>query len=117
MLTAVPPCAGGRENFINAFAQDFEQHGATVIEKVRKERPQDYLKVAAVLLPKQMEIETARTRPLSELTDAELMSSMLDGSIDLIVESILIFRGHAPLTSAQRQQPNHGSKTPVLRVR
>ena len=82
MLTAVPPCAGGRENFINAFAQDFEQHGATVIEKVRKERPQDYLKVAAVLLPKQMEIETARTRPLSELTDAELMSSMLNGSVE-----------------------------------
>jgi len=37
VLTAVPPCAGGRENFINAFAQHFEQHGATVIEKVRKE--------------------------------------------------------------------------------
>ena len=26
------------ENFLNAFAQDFEQHGRAVIEKVRKER-------------------------------------------------------------------------------
>ena len=42
------------ENFINAFAQDFEQHGAAVIEKVRTERPHDYLKVAAALLPKQI---------------------------------------------------------------
>ena len=105
MLTAVPPCAGGRENFINAFAAL-----CYVIEQVRKERPQDYLKVAAVLLPKQMEIETARTRPLSELTDAELMSSMLDGSIDLIVESILISRGH-------RHSPQRSVSSPIMGAR
>jgi Family of unknown function (DUF5681) len=77
------------ENFINAFAQDFEQHGAAVIEQVRKERPQDYLKVAASLLPKQMETETRRTRPLAELSDAELIE-LLAGEIEVVVESVLI---------------------------
>jgi len=91
------------ENFLNAFARDFEQHGAAVIEKVRKERPQDYLKVAASLLPKQMENETRRTRPLSELTDAELLALVLDGT-EVLVEAILVSRGHAPLTIAERQQ-------------
>jgi hypothetical protein len=90
------------ENFINAFAQDFEQHGAAVIEKVRTERPQDYLKVAAALLPKQMEVRTARTGSMSELSDAELMNILLRASLDEIVEVLLVHRGHPPLTSAQR---------------
>jgi len=91
------------ENFLNAFAQDFEQHGAAVSERVRKERPQDYLKVAASLLSKQMETETRRTRPLSELGDGELIE-LLAGDIEMVVERVLISRGHAPLKIAERQQ-------------
>jgi hypothetical protein len=44
--------------FIRAFAEDFEQHGTAVIGRVRSERPQDYLKVAASLMPKQVALET-----------------------------------------------------------
>ena len=50
-----------------------------------------------------MEIDTARTRPLSELTDAELMDILIDG-IEDVVEAILVSREHAPLTTAERQQ-------------
>jgi hypothetical protein len=50
-----------------------------------------------------MEIETARTRPLSELTDAELMDLLLDG-IEDVVEAILVSRGHTPLTATERQR-------------
>ena len=53
-----------------------------------------------------MEIETSRTRPLSELSDAELMHLLLDG-IDVVVEAILVSRGHVPLTSTERQQVQH----------
>jgi hypothetical protein len=71
------------------------------------------LKVAAALLPKQVEIETNRTRPLSELSDAELIKLILGGRIDVIVEALLIFRGHAPLSSAQLSGTsfNSGSET------
>jgi hypothetical protein len=71
------------ENFINAMAQDFEQHGPAVIERVRTERPHDYLRVAAALLPKQMEIETNRTRPLRELSSAELMVLLEENEAEL----------------------------------
>jgi hypothetical protein len=39
------------------FAADFEVHGAQVIERVRKEDPSTYLKVASGLLPKQSELD------------------------------------------------------------
>ena len=40
-------------NFLNAFAYDFEQHGAAVIEQVRLEQPAQYLRVACDLLPRE----------------------------------------------------------------
>jgi hypothetical protein len=40
------------ENFLREFCRDFEEHGAAVIAKVRQERPEVYLKVAADLVPK-----------------------------------------------------------------
>jgi hypothetical protein len=50
-----------------------------------------------------METETKQTRPLSELSDAELIDIVL-GETDVMVEAILVSRGHAPLTIAERQQ-------------
>ena len=41
------------EVFLAAFAADFEQHGAAVIERVRREQPSVYLRVAADLLPRE----------------------------------------------------------------
>ena len=34
-----------------------EAHGKGVVEKVRTERPQDYLKIVASVMPKRMEVE------------------------------------------------------------
>src|SRR5262249_19812467 len=45
------------EKLLDALAIDFDDHGKEVIEKVRVERPADYLKIVASLVPKQMEIE------------------------------------------------------------
>jgi hypothetical protein len=44
------------EDFVCAFADDFAEYGVEVIEKVRRERPSDYLKIAASLLPKDLEV-------------------------------------------------------------
>jgi hypothetical protein len=53
-----------------------------------------------------MVIEAGRTRPLSELSDAELIDLVLEGT-EGVVEAILVSRGHAPLTIAERQQLQH----------
>ena len=48
-------------SFLQAFAADFEQHGEEVIKIVRIERPHEYLKVAAYLMPKEFTGEAAIT--------------------------------------------------------
>jgi hypothetical protein len=45
------------EAFISALHDDFIQHGPAVIETVRLEKPGQYLKVIASILPKQLEIK------------------------------------------------------------
>ncbi len=57
------------EDFLTALQQDFEQHGPASIAKVREERPHEYLKIIASMLPKELNV---RTDPLEELSDHEL---------------------------------------------
>jgi hypothetical protein len=45
------------ENFLTTFAADFEEHGAQVIERVRRDTPAIYLKIAADLLPKEATLD------------------------------------------------------------
>ena len=53
-----------------ALGADFAEHGAAVIEEVRKTKPHVYLQVVASLLPRQLHVE--RTSVLGELSDEEL---------------------------------------------
>lgn len=55
------------EAFVKALHDDFEKHGVGTLARVREERPQDYMKVVASLLPKEFKIETT-----SDLTDEQL---------------------------------------------
>ena len=49
-----------------------------MIEKVRADRPADYLKIIASLVPKQMEIEDLRSnRKAEDLSDDELVAIAL----------------------------------------
>lgn len=55
------------EAFIKALHDDFAVNGVDVIEAVRKDKPDQYMKVVASLLPKEFKIETT-----SDLTDEQL---------------------------------------------
>jgi hypothetical protein len=55
------------EAFIKALHDDFMKHGDLTIETVRLEKPDQYVKVIASLLPKEFKIETT-----SDLTDEQL---------------------------------------------
>jgi hypothetical protein len=74
----VPPKSPGRpvgarnklgEAFIQALHDSFEQHGPDTIETVRVEKPDQYLKVIASLLPKE---HTLNINDAESLTDDEL---------------------------------------------
>ena len=60
------------EDFIAALHEDFQKHSAKVIERVRTERPDAYLKVIASIVPKQLDIGSAN--PFEVWTDDELES-------------------------------------------
>lgn len=78
------------EGFLAALADDFEEHGKTAIEDVRKERPQDYLKVIASTLPKELNVGA---RELDDLTDEELLRQLIGIAARLEEEGIDISAG------------------------
>src|SRR5215510_12359338 len=43
--------------FLEALAEDFRKGGRQAIEKVRKNQPAAYMKICALLIPKEMQIE------------------------------------------------------------
>ena len=61
------------EDFIAALAADFETNGPETIVKVREERPHEYLKVIAGILPKELNV---RTNAVEELSDDELAAAI-----------------------------------------
>jgi hypothetical protein len=44
------------EEFIRALAEDFENHGKDAIVKMREDRPGDYIRVIASLMPKDLNL-------------------------------------------------------------
>ena len=59
-------------HFLNALADDFEEHGKAAIVACREKDPMGYVKVVGALMPKQVE----QTQPLDDLTDAELVAGI-----------------------------------------
>lgn len=57
------------EAFIEALNDDFQEHGVAAIQVVRAEKPDQYLKVIASLLPKDHNININNA---DDLSDAEL---------------------------------------------
>src|SRR4051794_7874149 len=58
------------EDFLQALAEDFEMHGTAVIERVRNEKPDAYIKVIASLLPKDLNLNFTK---YDHLTDEQLI--------------------------------------------
>lgn len=63
------------EAFITDMHADWEANGASVIETVRSERPDVYLKVVASILPRDLNVNI---NPLEEADDAELVQRLRD---------------------------------------
>lgn len=77
-------------SFLEELAKDFEEHGAEVIKIARIERPVDYLKVVASVLPKEFEITDSRLEEIS------------DGELDALIE--LARQQRAIIVNAERRE-------------
>ena len=80
----IPPVSPGRpkgarnklgEAFVEALHDDFIEHGVAAIQVVRAEKPDQYLKVIASLLPKDVNLNFNDN---SEMTDDELAQRVRD---------------------------------------
>jgi hypothetical protein len=60
------------EAFIAEMLADFLKHGRDAIERVRQEKPDQYLKVIASLLPREINLRDV-TPDTDDLTDEELL--------------------------------------------
>lgn len=61
------------EAFLADMLADWEVHGIATIEKVRAEKPDQYLKVVASILPKELNI---KVNELDELSDEQLQRQL-----------------------------------------
>lgn len=74
------------EAFIEALHDDFQEHGVAAIQTVRAEKPDQYLKVIASLLPKDINLNLNDGQ--ADLTDDELIER-----IRSLTEAIAPFLG------------------------
>ena len=63
------------EQFLEALAQDFAEHGPAAIVACREEKPTEYVKVVASLLPKKLLV---RKDPVDELRNEERIAACAD---------------------------------------
>jgi Family of unknown function (DUF5681) len=104
------------EEVICALLRDFREHGQKAIAKVRRTQPAAYLKVLALLVPREHKVEYSNS--LKNWTDEEL-----EAGIDLVKQMLenraaasgAVIEGtakpvsmlaHAELEQLQRKRPN-----------
>jgi 2-oxoglutarate dehydrogenase complex dehydrogenase (E1) component-like enzyme len=83
------------KDFLLALAADFKKHGAAAIEKVRKQQPAAYMKICALLVPREMKVE--HSNPVKNLTDEQLEAVIehLKASLEAEAQSAKVIEGHA----------------------
>ena len=63
------------EKFLEDLFADWEEHGSQVIQDVRTDKPDQYLKVVASILPKDLNVNV---NPDEDLTDEQLIERLRD---------------------------------------
>lgn len=76
------------EAFIEALHDDFNEHGIAAIQLVRAEKPDQYLKVIASLLPKDVNLNF---NPSDDMTDDELIQRIR--ALDATIQPYLAAQG------------------------
>jgi hypothetical protein len=83
------------KRFLLDLAEDWQQHGPEVFKRVRRESPAAYLKVCAMLVPKEMKVE--HSSGVKDLTDEQLdaMIEYLKASLEAQAQSAKVIEGEA----------------------
>lgn len=83
------------EEFLQDMLADWEKNGAATIEKVRIEKPDQYLKVVASTIPKELNI---KVNELDDLTDDQLARQLRSIAAQLAAAGIDLVTRDGPET-------------------
>ncbi len=89
------------EKFILCLHDDFVEHGSAVIEQVRQERPEIYLKIIASIVPRELHFKGANA--FDGMSDEELSTLLVDVRRSLVARA-------AEGSGARGDAPSVGSK-------
>lgn len=90
------------EAFLEAMHADFEQHGVDVIARVRAEKPDQYLKVIASILPKDLNVNINQ---MDDLTDDQLIERIR--SLDSAIRPFLDAQGASGVAGGAGPETAH----------
>jgi uncharacterized protein DUF5681 len=90
------------EQFLKDMVEDWEAHGKAAIVTFRTDRPHDYVKVVATLVPRQFSL---KINELEELSDAELDRQLAAVLAQLAADGALPGTGEAKAAEPQAADP------------
>jgi|SRR5262245_9799857 len=87
------------KRFLLDLAEDWQQYGREVFKRVRRESPAAYLKVCAMLVPKEMKVE--HSSGLKDLTDEQL-DAMIEHfkALEAQAQSAKVIEGEAEVVQS-----------------
>ena len=103
------------KDFLLALAADFKKHGAAAIEKVRKTQPAAYMKICALLVPREMKLE--HSGGVKAMSDEEIeqtiaaIRAMLDVRAD---DAAQVIEGEAEVVPSLPAPGSGGTKMPKV---
>jgi 2-oxoglutarate dehydrogenase complex dehydrogenase (E1) component-like enzyme len=91
---------------------DFREHGEKAIAKVRRTQPAAYLKILALLVPREHKVE--HSNPLKKLTDEELeaMVEYLKAALEAEAQRAKVIEGEAEVIPSLPAPGSGGTKMP-----
>ena len=105
------------EEVICALLRDFRQHGQKAVAKVRRTQPAAYLKILALLVPREHRLE--HSNPIKDLTDEQLeamieyietsLAAQAGGPVKVIegmIEHSTVPATALPVLEPQKRNPN-----------
>jgi hypothetical protein len=90
------------EQFISDLYADWQEHGVETLAKVRSEKPDQYLKVVASILPKDLNVNINQ---MDDLTDDQLIQRIR--SLDSAIRPFLDAQGAGAVDGGTRQTQTH----------
>lgn len=90
------------EAFLSDMLEDWEEYGKSVIESVRAEKPDVYMKVVASILPRDLNVNM---NPLEDADDAELIQRLRE--LESVLRPFLGDQGDVADSGGTRQAKAH----------